>query len=97
MIGQIMIVSDIKLFITSTEKSEGEITVTGDLKNKKILFIKKSKTDENDQTRYGECLGKFQTKKNLIDTQWAINVEVEAGVTNRLLLCALILSTLLNP
>ena len=97
-IGHLVFVNDIKMEIVSIDKpADGaQISITGDFKQKKLMFIKKW-PGSREQARFGECQGKYQTKKSFLDSQWVANVEVESGSNSRLLLCGIILTCCLNP
>ncbi len=97
-IGSLTFVNDIKMEVLAAQKAAdgAQISITGDFKQKKLMFIKKWPSSR-EQSRFGECQGKYQTKKSFMETQWVANVEVESGSNSRLLLCSIILTCCLNP
>jgi hypothetical protein len=97
-VGYLIFVNDIKMEIIAAEKStDGSVmSITGNFKLQKLLFIKKWPSSR-EQARCGESQGKYLSKKSFMDSQWTVNVEIEAGSSSRLLLCSVILNCFLHP
>ena len=95
-IGHLSFTNDIKLEVVPTQKAEdgSTIAITGDLKEKRFIFLKKWHSS-GEQLRFGECEGRHIVKKGFFDTQFAVNVELQDLKASRLVICGVVLICLL--
>lgn len=87
--------NEIKLELFPIIKSDNSISLSGDFKEQRFMCIKKA-IQSREQKVVGECKGKYMAKKNLRETSWLTNFEIQGEEASQLVLSGVILICLMT-
>ncbi|KAJ3310973.1 hypothetical protein HDV04_004490 [Boothiomyces sp. JEL0838] len=94
-IGHMIFSNEIKLELFPIIKSDNSISLSGDFKEQRFMCIKKA-IQSREQKVVGECKGKYMAKKNLRETSWLTNFEIQGEEASQLVLSGVILICLMT-
>ncbi|KAJ3320207.1 hypothetical protein HDV06_005451 [Boothiomyces sp. JEL0866] len=94
-IGHMIFPNEIKLELFPVVKTDNSISLSGDFKEQRFMCIKKA-VQSREQKVVGECKGKYMAKKNLRETSWLTNFEIQGEEASQLVLSGVILICLMT-